>query len=74
MNVGLDFHLSIGDEVYHVNEQEEGAQGKITHIDFDSYPFHEYGVTTCLVLWNGSTETDIQWTNKLVRVAENLGN
>lgn len=62
-----DFHLQVGDIVHHIKEQEKGAEGVITHIDFDSYFFNEYSVTTCLVLWNGCREVDVQWSNKLVK-------
>lgn len=65
-----DFNLQVGDRIYHNKEQVEGCEGTITQIDFDSYPFYEYSVTTCLVLWDDSEnkKPDIAWTNRLVKI------
>lgn len=63
-----DFELQVGDKVCHVKDQQSGCEGRITEIDFDCYLFETYGVTTCLVLWDGCTELDIMWTNKLVKL------
>jgi|LakMenEpi03Aug12_release.lakeMendotaPanAssembly.Ray.scaffolds.fasta_scaffold834480_2 hypothetical protein len=65
-----DFKLQVGNRVCHVNDQQSGYEGEITQIDFDCYLFETYGVTTCLVLWDGCTEGegDIMWTNKLVKL------
>jgi hypothetical protein len=63
-----DFELQVGDRVCHIKDQQSGHEGKITEIDFDCYLFETYGVTTCSVLWDGCTEGDIMWTNKLVKL------
>jgi hypothetical protein len=55
------YGLDIGDRVCHV--KDDTLIGVITEID-DNLP----DITTCRVLWAGETETDIQWTNKLVLV------
>ncbi|MFN6572344.1 hypothetical protein [Dendronalium sp. ChiSLP03b] len=60
------FWLQIGDRVEHV--KETGYPGTVTEIDFDCYPFFEYGVTTCIVVWDDASDPDIQWTNKLYKV------
>lgn len=62
------FCLQVGDKVELIKEPEE--YGTVISIDFNSYPFYEYGVTTCEVQWedNPKGQLDIQWTNKLVKV------
>ena len=45
-----EFWLQPGDRVEHI--KDSGIKGTIIKIDFDSYPFYEYGVTTCEVQWD----------------------
>lgn len=65
-----NFWLQVGDTVEHYRKR--GIKGKVISIDFDSYPFYEYGTTTCEVLWKYSEDgvADVQWDNKLVLVNE----
>jgi hypothetical protein len=60
------FWLQPGDRVELIRDPE--VVSKVTSIDFNSYPFYEYGTSTCEVLWDGETSTDTQWDNKLSKV------
>lgn len=59
-----EFWLNPGDRVEHVGDP--GDYGVVLSIDDNL--IESYGVTTCLVLWDGCNSTDIQWTNKLAMV------
>jgi len=54
--------LKVGDRVEHV--KQPGDLRTITQIDWNLIQIG-WGVTTCLVRWDGCVEDDIQWTNKL---------
>lgn len=60
-----DYPFKVRDRIHHISDDAEGV---IVSIDTNMpHP------TTCRVLWDdavGETDiTDIQWTNKLVKVA-----
>ena len=56
-----EYPVTEGDMVYHVKDQD--LVGVVTHVDRNlPHP------TTCNVLWEGTEDDDIQWTNKLVRI------
>ena len=60
----LNFWLQVGDRVTHI--KDAGSSGTVTHIDDNL--IEGYSVTTCLVVWDGCDEPDIQWTNKLEKI------
>lgn len=53
------YNVDVGDTVCHVKDYE--LIGQVVSIDRNLDD-----ITTCLVVWDGSESTDIQWTNKLV--------
>ena len=70
----MDYGFEVGDTVCHV--KDTAASGLVTEIDAD----YDLGdVTTCRVAWGAKSleealafprdDQDIQWTNKLTRVA-----
>lgn len=69
-NIFAQYWLQVGDRVE--LKREPGNIGTIKKIDFDSYPFWNYGETTCVIQWDDNQEgdLDIQWTNKLYKVIE----
>jgi hypothetical protein len=58
-----DFWLRVGDRVSHIKDST--WIGTVTEIDDNLIPS---GVTTCRVEWEGDYESDIRWTNKLVKL------
>lgn len=71
----LDYGFNVGDQVVHV---KGGGYGYVTEIDVDN---DLGGVTTVRVVWGSTSfqdaittpreDTDVQWTNKLIRVGQN---
>lgn len=56
-----------GDRIVHYTEN---ITGTIISIDYDSYPWHKYGRTTCSIDWDDGAKGDIQWTNKICKLGE----
>lgn len=61
------FDFQVRDIVNHIKEPDS-IIGQIIQIDWNLINLG-YGVTTCLVQWNDSTEPSITWTNKLMKAA-----
>lgn len=55
-----------GSRVVHYSDRDKGT---ILELDQNLIELG-YPSTTCLVLWDGDTEGDVQWTNKLELIAD----